>query len=155
MQANFFKWFNLPENYQIDMAQLQEAYYRLSKNTHPDNFHDKSDFEKKMAEKALGYTHHAYEILSCPIKRASYILCLNNIDLNSEVIERQPMSPDFLAKMFDWQMQEQNPKIHLELQENIQATLVKIVELLQNKQYDLAVMPIREVMFMKKILEQS
>ncbi len=155
MQVNFFKWLNLPEVYEVDTARLQEAYYRLSKNTHPDNFHGKSDFEKQMAEKALGYTHQAYETLSCPIKRASYILLLNNIDLNSETIERQPMSADFLAKMFDWQMQDENQELQRDLHQNIQARLANISELFEQKKIELAVMPIREVMFMKKILEHT
>lgn len=154
MQVNYFKWFDLPEGYALDIKALEEKYFILSKKVHPDNFHGKSDFEKQMAEKALGYTHQGYEILACPIKRAAYLLLLNQIDLNSEIIERQPMSPEFLEKMFDWQMQDKNHNLKIELQQNLDSRIAQVSELLSNKQIDLAVMPVREMMFIQKVLEQ-
>lgn len=154
MQVNYFKWFDLPEVYSLDSKLLEEKYFALSKKVHPDNFYGKSDFEKQMAEKALGYTHQGYEILVCPVKRAAYILLLNQIDLNSEIIERQPMSAAFLEKMFDWQMQDKNQNLKIELQQSLQLRLTQVSELLSNNQIDLAVMPIREMMFIQKVLEQ-
>lgn len=154
MQVNYFKWFDLPEVYMLDLKLLEEKYFALSKKVHPDNFHGKSDFEKQMAEKALGYTHQGYEILACPIKRAGYILSLNQIDLSSEAIERQPMTAEFLDKMFDWQMQDKNQNLKAELQQSLQSRITQVSELLSNKQIDLAVMPVREMMFIQKVLEQ-
>lgn len=154
MQVNYFKWFDLPEVYELDLKLLEERYLTLSKKVHPDNFHGKSDFEKQMAEKALGYTHQGYQTLVCPINRVAYILLLNQIDLNSETIERQPMSADFLEKMFDWQMQDKNQNLKSELEQNLHSRLKQVSELLSNKQTDLAVMPVREMMFIQKVLEQ-
>jgi molecular chaperone HscB len=155
MQANYFKWLNVPEKFNLNLSDLKNNYLELSKKTHPDNFYHKSDFEKQLAQKALAYTHQAYEVLSCPIKRASYILFLNQIDLNSEEIERQPMTPDFLSKIFDWQMQEKSPKLYAELQESIQAKLALITSLFSENQFHQAVMLVREILFIQKILESS
>ena len=149
MKENFFKWFNLPEAYQIDLDLLQKNYYSRSKLTHPDNFHDKSDFEKKMAEQALRYTHEAFNTLSCPIKRASYILWLNNIDLNSEAIQEKAMPADFLEKIFEWQSQGSRKNLEQYLQNN----LSRVAKLLSQKEFELAILPVREILFIQKFLE--
>ncbi len=154
MQVNYFKWFDLPEMYALDAKLLEERYFALSKKVHPDNFHGKSDFEKQMAEKALGYTHQGYKTLACPIKRATYILLLNQIDLDSETVERQPMSAEFLEKMFDWQMHDKNQDLKSELQKNIDIRLTQVSALLSNNQINQAIMPVREMMFIQKVLEQ-
>ena len=166
MQMNFFKWFDLPEQYTIDLNALKKKYYALSKTTHPDNFQGQSQFERKMAEQALGYTHEAYAVLSCPVQRAIYILALNYIDISNESEQQQYLSPDFLEMAFDWQAKiqevKQNTKntknkeaVMLDLENNMNSRLSQMVIFLHSQQFDLAAPLVKEIQFIQKIREQS
>jgi molecular chaperone HscB len=152
--STYFKWFDLPMAFELNVSDLQKKYYALSKKMHPDNFQDKSKFEVQLAEQALQYTHEAYKVLYCPIKRASYILCLNNFDVASEAIQKQPLSAAFLEQIFDWQMQNQDSNFKNELQQNIDARMQKVTEFLNTNQFESALGLVRELMFIQKIREQ-
>lgn len=154
MKANFFEWFNLPKQYDIHVDELKASYYRVSKNAHPDNFHHKSKLEQYAAQEALGYTHQAYEVLTCPIKRANYILLLNQIDLQSELVQKKPMPASFLAQIFEWQTQENTQQLKIKLKQSIESKLVQVKQLFAQDQIELAVLPVRELLFMQKVLEQ-
>jgi molecular chaperone HscB len=154
-RSNYFKWFDLPIAFDLNLNDLQQKYYALSKKMHPDNFKDKSKFEVQLAQQALQHSHKAYEVLHCPIKRANYILFLNNIDISSEAIQQQPLSPAFLEQIFDWQMQDMQPDLKLELEQNCQTRMQKVIEFLNTNQFELALPLVREILFIQKVKEQS
>jgi len=153
--SNYFKWFDLPQTFQLNLNILQQKYYALSKKMHPDNFQAKSKLEVQLAQQALQYTHQAYEALYCPIKRATYILLLNNIDIASEAIQQHPLSPAFLEQIFDWQMRSHDSTFKSELQQNIDARMQQITHFFNTNQFELALPLVREIQFIQKVMGQS
>lgn len=152
---SYFKWFDLPEDHNLDLNKLQEKYYALSKKMHPDNFQGKSALEHQLAQQALQLNHQAYQTLFCPIKRLSYILLLNKIDLASEEMQKQPFSADFLEKIFEWQSNLNDKSTKVELENTVSEKLAQAIDLLKQSNYESVVPLAREILFMNKIMEHS
>lgn len=74
---NFFEIFSLPTKFSLDHEALEEKYLEFQKQFHPDNA-STADIERSIA------VNDAYKILINPIRRASHILQLNDIDLEDD-----------------------------------------------------------------------
>lgn len=97
--VNYFELMNLPQQYDIDIAQLQQHMRQLQVTFHPDNFHPNANIEiassmlsaitpanqtvGKLAalkpEQASAIINDAYNTLKNPDSRASHLLALNGI----------------------------------------------------------------------------
>ncbi|CAL4043995.1 Co-chaperone protein HscB [Buchnera aphidicola (Tetraneura ulmi)] len=93
---NYFDIFNLPISFQIDIKILTERFYNLQKKYHPD-FHIYEDKKTKIniINKSIKI-NHAYQVLIDPIKRAEYLIYLNNLILKKE--KNNKYNLDFLKK---------------------------------------------------------
>jgi Fe-S protein assembly co-chaperone HscB len=79
---NFFEIFGLDVAYIINLDNLEKNYLNLQKKYHPDNFSDKSEVMK--AASYIIDLNKGYNILKDNIKRAVYILELNNLYLDGD-----------------------------------------------------------------------
>ncbi|MET3980065.1 molecular chaperone HscB [Mucilaginibacter sp. UYP25] len=95
---NYFEFYNIPESFKPDAAQIKKQFYALSKQFHPD-FHANSDDKKQQEILELSTLNNkAYQTLSDPNKTLEYILKLH--ELVSE--GAKPALPaDFLMEMMD------------------------------------------------------
>ncbi|WP_461452273.1 Fe-S protein assembly co-chaperone HscB [Mucilaginibacter sp.] len=95
---NYFDFYELPETFNLNDADIKKKFYQLSKKYHPD-FYANEDEEKQQEILELSTLNNkAYQTLGDPNKRLEYILRLHN--LVSEGAKPQ-LPSDFLMEMMD------------------------------------------------------
>lgn len=112
--VNYFELMNIPQQYQIDIAKLQQTLRQLQSKFHPDNNLDTSVAEQSLSlsantdgflresiaklsslkpEQASAIINEAYNTLKNPDSRASHLLALKGI---SQSINQPIRDLDFL-----------------------------------------------------------
>ena len=89
-----FQLFNLPAQFDLDPAALEQTYRQLAARFHPDKTATASAFEQKQA------VNEAYRRLSRPLERAVLLLQAQGIQADSE--ERTAFDPEFLMQQMEW-----------------------------------------------------
>jgi len=75
-EPDFFSFLGLPRKLRIDMADLEQRYRALSRQFHPDYFHNASAAERRLSLERSSYLNDAYRTLKSPIARVEYLLKL-------------------------------------------------------------------------------
>jgi molecular chaperone HscB len=78
---NYFTTFNLEPSFELNLEQLDQQYFALQNEGHPDRFVNKPEEEKIAALNQTIALNQAYQTLKNPVKRMEYILSLNDINL--------------------------------------------------------------------------
>jgi len=99
LSSNYFELFGLPTQFKLDEQQLKQRYTELQRVTHPDKFAAATDAERRWSVQAAAHINSAHETLRNPLQRASYLLKLNDIDLDVETDTH--MAPDFLMMQME------------------------------------------------------
>ncbi len=94
---DFFALFGLPKALAIDTADLERRYYALSREFHPDMFHDRSPAEQAASLRTTALVTRAYRTLKDPVERGLYWLSLHGESLGRDN-ERVP--PELAALVF-------------------------------------------------------
>ena len=84
LSSDFFEIFAIPVAWQVDTSQLQSRYLKLQQEFHPDRFASHSDTEKRLAVQTASLINQAYDTLTSPLKRAQYLLELQQIDASQD-----------------------------------------------------------------------
>ena len=82
--SNFFALFSLPSGWEIDRGLLDARYRKLQQEFHPDRFAAKGDVDKRLALQTTSLINQAYDTLKSPLKRAQYLLQLQDLDAAQE-----------------------------------------------------------------------
>lgn len=75
---NYFAKFGLAPAFEIDNDKLEKLFISLQQRLHPDRFMAKSSKERLVAQSQTASLNDAYETLSDPLRRALYLLEINN-----------------------------------------------------------------------------
>ena len=97
LTQNYFEIFNLSAKYNLNLTHLEEGYKAILKSIHPDRFINASDNEKNLAMIKSTQVNDAYQTLKNPIKRAQYILDLNQINPD------KGLGNDFLIQQMEYE----------------------------------------------------
>lgn len=124
---NYFKLFNLSEDYFIDISDLTDTYQEKQRLYHPDRFASASDSDRLKALQMATEINAAYQTLKDPIKRAAYILLLQGIDVQNEAFTLHDNA--FLHHQFE--LREQVDTIKSNSKDNIDDTLIKLTMMIQ------------------------
>ncbi len=89
---NYFELFGLPVDYIIDSHSLAERYRELQRVVHPDRFANASDQERRLSVQGAALINEAYETLKDPVARASYLLTLHGVEMDSQNESTQDMA---------------------------------------------------------------
>ncbi len=100
--SDYFAVFSLPRRLSIDLADLEQRYYALSRRLHPDLFSDRPASEQTASLRASALVNRAYKTLKDPVQRGLYWLELNGESLGRDN-ERVP--PALAARVFEVQEQ--------------------------------------------------
>ena len=74
MKNQYFSLFQLPAQFELDSALLNERYRTLAAQCHPDKFAAHSALEQKQAMMMATTINEAYRTLQDPIQRAASLL---------------------------------------------------------------------------------
>ncbi|MBT4879707.1 MAG: Fe-S protein assembly co-chaperone HscB [Alphaproteobacteria bacterium] len=95
----------LSVQYELEMAQLERAYFEEQAKVHPDQFVGKTDREKNCAVAHSSCVNEAYAILKDPLKRAQHFLAIKGIDTTEAGDSLRDV--ELLEEMMIW-----NEKVH-------------------------------------------
>ena len=82
--SDFFPVFSISPSWDVDIDDLGVRYRKLQQEFHPDRYATKSDTEKRVAVQAASFINQAFDTLKSPLKRAQYLLTLEDIDIDQE-----------------------------------------------------------------------
>jgi len=72
--GDYFTFFGLPRQLQIDAADLERRFRTLSRQFHPDYFYNAPPSERRASLERSSYLNDAYRTLKNPIARVEYLL---------------------------------------------------------------------------------
>ncbi len=72
--ADFFELFGLPRSYEIDLGDLDDRYFAISRNVHPDRYAGEGPEMQAFALRTSAAINNAYNVLRSPLHRAEYLL---------------------------------------------------------------------------------
>ncbi|WP_229007092.1 Fe-S protein assembly co-chaperone HscB [Methylophilus sp. Leaf408] len=97
---NYFALFQLPQQFNIELAVLDSNYRKLLAEVHPDKFVNASSAERMQSMQKATLANEAYKILKQPTSRARYLLQLAGIETEEE--NNTAMPADFLMAQMEW-----------------------------------------------------
>lgn len=102
MTSDYFEFFDLPRNLAIDLKDLEQRFYGLSRKWHPDLFARRNPREKEESLEATAILNDGYRTLRDPIARALYLLRQEGFDVGEQGSEDVPS--ELLEEVFELNM---------------------------------------------------
>jgi molecular chaperone HscB len=106
--ADYFSVFDLPRKLDLDTKALERAFYRKSREVHPDRFAQASPEKQQWSLDQTSVLNDAYRALKDPIARTEYLLRLEGVTLPEDTAakqEKKNVPPELLAEVFELNMQ--------------------------------------------------
>jgi molecular chaperone HscB len=100
--TDYYALLGIPRSLNPSQDKLQERYYALSRELHPDRFMQKPEAERERALEQSSALNDAYRTLKVPIKRAQYLLTLEGFDMGEQRSKDVP--PELLEEVFELNM---------------------------------------------------
>ena len=111
--GDYFSVFGLEPRLDLDLAELEHEFHRLSRKLHPDRFARALENEKQWSLADTALLNDAYRTLRDPITRTEYLLKLNGAEIGEEhsganrknLKDPSHVPADLLEEVFDLNMQ--------------------------------------------------
>src|SRR5947209_11339519 len=128
--TDYFSFFSLPRKLNIDLAQLEREFYRLSRKLHPDLFARATAREQEWSTEKSSQLNDAYRTLKDPIARTAYLLELEGVKLEEQSRnatdaarqsgseKKQVVPPDLLEEVFELNMQLEEMRMNKQMGED-------------------------------------
>lgn len=100
LQQDFFGIFDLPHQFRLDSAVLDQRYRALQAEVHPDRAAHLPPAEQRRAMQLATHVNEAYQTLRDPLRRGRYLLQLAGVDTQEETNTAMPL--DFLTQQMEW-----------------------------------------------------
>ncbi len=100
LQANDFDVFELPQQFALDRAALDERWKALQREVHPDRFASEGAAAQRVAMQWSVRINEAYQRLKDPLKRAAYLCELQGVPVQAESNTAMPSA--FLMQQMQW-----------------------------------------------------
>jgi molecular chaperone HscB len=85
-ETNYFQLLDLPQSFDVDLAQVEKNFKTLQKQVHPDKYGTKTPKEQALSSLASSKINIAYRLIRNPTARAQYLLQLHGFDALSESV---------------------------------------------------------------------
>ena len=115
--TDYFTFFELPRKLNLDTAELEREFHRLSRKMHPDLYVRSQGPEQAWSLEKSSQLNDAYRTLRDPITRTMYLLKLEGVQLEEQSksatdkaretgeAKKQVVPPDLLEEVFELNMQ--------------------------------------------------
>jgi molecular chaperone HscB len=115
--VDHFTFFALPRRLNVDLKELECAFYTLSRRLHPDVYARASAQEQAASLEKSSQLNDAYRTLKDPIRRTEYLLKLEGVQLEEQSkaatekaresgrLKQQAVPPGLLEEVFELNMQ--------------------------------------------------
>lgn len=108
--ADYFSVFDLPRRLALDTKALERAFYKRSREVHPDRFAQATPQKQQWSLEQTSLLNDAYRSLKDPIARTEYLLRLEGVTLADDAATadkqgKKNVPPALLAEVFELNMQ--------------------------------------------------
>ena len=158
---NYFELFDLPQQFSIDLTQLDQVFRKVQSQVHPDKFVQSGDAEKRVAMQWATRANEAYQTLKKPLKRARYLCELEGVDLQTESNTSMPAA--FLMQQMEWRENFDDAKkssdtnamalLEHEVTLALKSQIENLSTLFAQKDFLTAAQEIRACLFLEKFIE--
>jgi molecular chaperone HscB len=100
--TDYYQLLGIPRSLNLSLEALQQRYYELSRQLHPDRFMQKPEAERQKALDMSSALNDAYRTLKDPVKRAQYLLALEGFESGEQRSKDVP--PELLEEVFELNM---------------------------------------------------
>ena len=154
---DYFRFFGLNQQFNIDLSVLDQAYLAIQKEVHPDRHARGSDTEQRLAMQMATFANTAFQTLKSPIQRGLYLCKLHGVDAKLETNTAMPAA--FLMKQMEWregldEQAEDLPGLEVlmdEVNQVKQETIAEVVQAIDAaKNYERAAELLRGLLFIDK-----
>lgn len=157
---NYFKLFDLPSTFALDLAGLDLRWRQMAARVHPDRFATATPAERRVAMQWASTINEGYRVLKSPLMRARYLCEQAGCDLQTESNTR--MDGAFLMLQMEWrealdEARGQGDATALNaLRDDINEAVIEIQETVANlidrsHDFQAAAAKVREWMFIDKL----
>ena len=125
--ADYFSVFELPRELRLDEKALERAFYRKSREVHPDRFARAAPEKQQWSLEQTSLLNDAYRALKDPIARTEYLLRLEGVTVANEKSPAKPPA-DLLEEVFELNMQPEEMRMNAQAGEEdvpLRADLLK------------------------------
>jgi molecular chaperone HscB len=154
---NYFSLLDIPVSFDIHQDQLEKAYFTAQRQYHPDRFFGKPTEERNQALQKSMDINKAYDALKDPLKRAQYLLHLQEIEVGGEHDTVKP-SHDLLIEIMELREQLEEKKdsnlIH-QLRHLHENSLLDISKYYVNKDWQRMAQETLRLGYLVKILDEK
>ena len=134
---NYFELFGMPIGFRVDGAELASRYRELQKVVHPDRYAASGEQSQRMSLQSATMVNEAYEILRDPLRRAQYLLTLQD---NASDPQHQTLNdPAFLMQQMELREALERVRTAADPQAEIDALMGEIAGLIKEQIAQLAV----------------
>ena len=102
LPLNFYDFFEIPHRLSLDLKDLEQRFYALSRKWHPDRFARAGAEERQQALDASAVLNDGYRVLRDPIQRANYLLKEEGFDIGEQ--QSKDVPPELLEEVFELNM---------------------------------------------------
>ncbi len=136
--VDYFSFFGIPRKLDLDVSALEKDFYDLSRKLHPDLNASTGTAEQEWSLEQTSMLNDAYRTLKDPIKRTSYLLHLEGVELEEQSksateqaratgeIKKQIVPPDLLEEVFELNMQLEELRMNKKMGEDDPALIAEI-----------------------------
>jgi molecular chaperone HscB len=137
--VDYFSFFGLPRELNIDASRIEREFYALSRRLHPDIYASGEGREQEWSLEQSSRLNDAYRTLKDPIRRTEYLLKLEGVELEgqskaaTEVArktgeKKQIVPPDLLEEVFELNMQLEEARANKKIGEQDAALTAELQE---------------------------
>lgn len=130
--TDYFFLLGLKPAFDLDLKQLEAAYFHAQQQHHPDRAAGKPASERQAALMLSADVNQAYNILKDPLSRAQYLLSLQGILVGTEKDTIKPSSEVLVEAM---ELREQSP-LKEALEKMIEESVAKLSALYKKGQWN-------------------
>ncbi len=99
---DYYRFFGIPRRLHLDLKDLQDRFYALSRQLHPDLYSRHVPAERQISLEATAILNDAYRVLRDPVSRAEYVLKDCGFDIGEQRSKDVP--PELLEEVFELNM---------------------------------------------------